>query len=647
MAADLLGSMRVEIVGDNSKLDKSITESEKKTKKFGESTAKLGSTLGKLFTGIGFALVSKKLFELGKQAEKLFQVQETAEAKLDQTLKATGFAAGLTAEELKKMASELQEVTKFGDEATIGAQSLLLTFKDIGGDVFPRALESILDVSEAMGQDLKTSTIQIGKALNDPVAGLAALSRVGIQFTDVQKDLIKGFQESGDISSAQGVILKELESQFGGVAKAAALTAEGVSVQLNNSFGDLLETIGGVISEGLTPYRANLKLEIESVNDSIKAHILRKKALNGEALLVETLTLKEIEQRQQKRELAAAEANLALELENVSRNRAVDDALAQQNAANAEANVRSIQAEIAQIENNIEINSRQQASIKQTIKEEELALAANIKLAEGIGELTESTEENTEAQLKAAEELEEAREQETQDFLERNEAKQKSNEEYLRNYIETTEAEVAAAEEAARRKIELAQEAADATIGFLGAIDSLASATAAAELQRLEESGASEEELAKKRKEIAISEAKRKKAIGTFNTIVDTASAIVGFLANPGGIPGTVLSVAAGVTGAIELAAIAATPLPSFAEGGIIPGRPSKIDNTIANVASGELVANQDQKDRMLMSFLNGQGTGGGTTIVNAMVDKKVLFSIMLNGSKTGQLTLNERSIVK
>ena len=90
--ADLLGSMRVEIVGDNSKLDKSMKESQKKVTSF-------GSSLSKVFAGIGFAVVAKKLFDLGKQAENLFKVQELAETKLDATLKATASAAGLTADE--------------------------------------------------------------------------------------------------------------------------------------------------------------------------------------------------------------------------------------------------------------------------------------------------------------------------------------------------------------------------------------------------------------------------------------------------------------------------------------------------------------------------------------------------------------------
>ena len=68
------------------------------------------------------------------------------------------------------------------------------------------------------------------------------------------------------------------------------------------------------------------------------------------------------------------------------------------------------------------------------------------------------------------------------------------------------------------------------------------------------------------------------------------------------------LSILAGVTGAIQIGAIAATPIPSFANGGIVPGTPSKTDNTLAMVASGEEVLTMsDPRHRN-----NNGGSGGG-----------------------------------
>jgi hypothetical protein len=190
---------------------------------------------------VGFAL---------RDSLSLAREQINVEKQLEAVLKSTGGAAGLTADEIKKMASELQGVTNFGDEATLAGQNMLLTFTNIGKDVFPQATETMLNMSQAMGQDIKSSAIQLGKALNDPIAGIGALSRVGIQFTDQQKDMIAAMMEAGDVAGAQAIILGELETQFGGSARAMAEPA----IQLQNVWGDMKEEIG----KAVIPLLANL-----------------------------------------------------------------------------------------------------------------------------------------------------------------------------------------------------------------------------------------------------------------------------------------------------------------------------------------------------------------------------------------------------
>ena len=174
--------------------------------------------------------------------------QILAETQLNAVLKSTAGAAGLNAKELTGMASALQKQTRFGDEAIIKAQSLLLTFTKVGKEVFPDAIESILNMSEAMGQDLQQGVIQVGKALNDPILGVTALRRVGVQLSDQQVDLVKKFTETGEIAKAQKIILGELETQFGGVAKAAGDTMPGALDQMNNAVGDAQEALGTVFS---------------------------------------------------------------------------------------------------------------------------------------------------------------------------------------------------------------------------------------------------------------------------------------------------------------------------------------------------------------------------------------------------------------
>lgn len=75
-------------------------------------------------------------------------------------------------------------------------------------------------------------------------------------------------------------------------------------------------------------------------------------------------------------------------------------------------------------------------------------------------------------------------------------------------------------------------------------------------------------EYEKKKIELQRKEAIREKALAVMNTTINTAAAIVGFLAKPSGLAGAALSVAAGITGAAQIAAILATPLPSMSSSG-------------------------------------------------------------------------------
>lgn len=226
--------LTIKINGNISDYEESLKDITKKTQKLQDNLSSIAKKAAVAFVGLGAAITG---------SIAAFRVQEQVELKTRQTIIATGEAAGLTAQEIFNMAGALQEVTAFGDEAIIGGQNLLLTFKNIGKDVFPRVTEVMLDMSAAMGTGLKESAIQLGKALNDPKVGLTALQRVGITFTEAQKEQIKTMQELGDVAGAQKIILKELESQFGGIARTTA-KGTGAFIQLKNIVGDLVEDLG-------------------------------------------------------------------------------------------------------------------------------------------------------------------------------------------------------------------------------------------------------------------------------------------------------------------------------------------------------------------------------------------------------------------
>ena len=176
-------------------------------------------------------------------AVNAFRESEQAGKKLNAVLAATGGAAGLTSDEITTLANDLQAVTNFEGDATVAAAGVLATFTQIKGDVFKQAIVSAQDLSAVMGQDLDASIVQVGKALNDPIKGVTALQRVGVSFTQTQKDQIKQLQTSGDLVGAQAVILAELQGEFGGAAKAMA----DPFVIMMNFIGDIVEMFGSLL----------------------------------------------------------------------------------------------------------------------------------------------------------------------------------------------------------------------------------------------------------------------------------------------------------------------------------------------------------------------------------------------------------------
>lgn len=173
--------------------------------------------------------------------------QEKVLALVASQIRATGGAAGLSARQIADYAAELQRSTGVGDESILKSAGVLLSFKQISGDVFKDTLRLAQDMAVVMGTDLNSAVLQLSKALADPVARLGELSRAGIVFTQAQKDMVKEMVNAGQLMEAQKFILAEIESQYGGAAKAARDTLGGALQALGSEWGDLQELF---VSEG-------------------------------------------------------------------------------------------------------------------------------------------------------------------------------------------------------------------------------------------------------------------------------------------------------------------------------------------------------------------------------------------------------------
>ena len=222
------------------------------------------STLAKV--GIAGAIAGVGALTAGLYSSvKAFEESEKVTAQTNAALLSTKGISGMTAKSIADLANEVMSYSGISDEAVQTGENMLLTFTNIGKDVFPTATKALADMATRMSggaiptaELMNTTAIQLGKALNDPIQGVTALRRVGVQMTDQQEKMIKKFVESGQIMEAQKIILQELQVEFGGSAAAIGDTFAGKLAIARERMANLQETIGGALLTAINPLLTQL-----------------------------------------------------------------------------------------------------------------------------------------------------------------------------------------------------------------------------------------------------------------------------------------------------------------------------------------------------------------------------------------------------
>lgn len=224
------------------------------SQKAGKNVESHGKMIGTAMAGAAVAISASLIPALMSSVDAANHSNKVA----DQTaavLKSTGNAAHITSDAIGVLSSSIMKKTGIDDEAIRTGANMLLTFTGIrneagkGNAIFDRTTQAVTDMAAAMNggnvteENMRSTSVLVGKALNDPLKGLSALSRVGVSFTAQQKEQIKAMVASGDRMGAQKIILGELSKEFAGSAEKAATPFKKLKTQM----GELQETIGGVV----------------------------------------------------------------------------------------------------------------------------------------------------------------------------------------------------------------------------------------------------------------------------------------------------------------------------------------------------------------------------------------------------------------
>jgi hypothetical protein len=239
---------------------------------------------------------------------------------------------------------------------------------------------------------------------------------------------------------------------------------------------------------------------------------------------------------------------------------------------------------------------------------------------------------------------------------------------------ETQQAITAETKTETDKRIDLALQYADQVVNVFNALNELSkvnsenriteiTATSEAELNAINASSDLERDKARqrvaleKRTQQAISnektkQARRDKALALFNIAVDTATSIIktgAQLGYPEAIP---FQIIAGIIGGIQLAAVAAKPLPKFEKGGLIGGKLHSQGGTLIEAEQGEYMVNrrQSSKHRRELDAMNTS-----TEAFRRMIDEKYVRPALMGYSAgrrgkegvTVNASLNSKSMEK
>lgn len=282
----------LKLSADNRDLKAKLDEANAKLKEMSGPSSPLGK-LKSMFSAANVAIMGV-VGVIGFFASRIMGMAQSAMAaerqqtQLNAVLQSTQHIAGLTAGEVNRIATELAGATAASRGTILSGQTMLLTFTNIGRDVFPAATEALLDMTTVMTQGnvtqeaMSSGAVRLGRALNDPITGMTALRRVGVAFTDQQELQIKAMVRAGDVMGAQRVILSELGREFGGSARAFGNTTAGQIQRLENAMAGLRRETG----EKLLPGIGNLA---RALTDFVKSGSAFSDSSKGMAQDVSTL----------------------------------------------------------------------------------------------------------------------------------------------------------------------------------------------------------------------------------------------------------------------------------------------------------------------------------------------------------------------
>jgi hypothetical protein len=238
-----IGSLDIGISANTGKLENDLKRAQGALNTSAAKMAKTKHKMAQGFKSIERSVLSLRTAVIGlagaaviggiSKLTSAYAVQEKAVKSLNSALMATGRFSAEASAAIQKNASDIQALTTVGDEALLQATARFSQFATgLNTTEINKAQRAVVGLSEALGMDLNSAALALGKTVG---TSTNALARYGIQV-----------DKNASQSEKLNQIMLKAEAMFQQAA-ANTDTLEGRSIQLKNAWGDLQETLGGLI----------------------------------------------------------------------------------------------------------------------------------------------------------------------------------------------------------------------------------------------------------------------------------------------------------------------------------------------------------------------------------------------------------------
>lgn len=222
---------------ETTQAEKSLSTLEKKSIESAERMQKAFDGLKTVAAAAIAAFAGKQVIDFFAEGIKSAVAQEQAFARLGAQMEATGEKTDEAMKAFGDLADELENTTKFGDDAVVSAAALAKSY-GLTNDQALKLTRAAADLASATGDTLDGAVEQLTASYSGNIKTLGKLVPE-----------VKGLTKE---QLAAGAAVDLLAKRFGGAAAKEVQTFQGAITRANNAFDNFRESFGTLITSNKT-----------------------------------------------------------------------------------------------------------------------------------------------------------------------------------------------------------------------------------------------------------------------------------------------------------------------------------------------------------------------------------------------------------